>query len=239
MEAESKAGTVTPAIRPGRGSVRIIAGILVCLMLIFVADISTPLGFSVWILYFIPLFLTLYWEEQNGPFSVTGIIVLLIAASFFLSPRDISPVFALLNRVFFSAMLIVSALLIWNHKKSEVELKKSEKNYRILTEWSPEAVVVYRDGAIRYANRAFLHLFDQDPAGTPLGRDILILIPPDQQDLVMERIRQASFGAQGEAPDIILRRPWGRDIRMDLTFREVCWDSSPGVMILGKIAASG
>jgi PAS domain S-box-containing protein len=228
---------VTPGIRP-EGSLRVVAGILVSLMLIVVADINTPLGFSVWILYFIPLFLTLYWAERNGPFYITGIIIVLIGASFFLSPRDISPLFALLNRVFFSAMLVVSALLIWNHKRSEEELKKSEKNYRILTEWSPEAVMVYRDGSIRYANRAFLYLFDQDPAGTPVGRDILDMIPPEQKDLVRERIRQASHGAQGEARAITLLRPAGKDLRLDLTFREVCWDAIPGVMILGKIVAS-
>ncbi len=117
---------------------------------------------------------------RNGPFYVTGIIIVLIAASFFLSPQDMSPLYALLNRVFFSCMLIASAFLIWNYKKSGENLKKSEKNYRILTEWSPDAVIVYRDGAIRYANRAFLHLFDRDPAGTPVGRDILDLIQPEQ-----------------------------------------------------------
>ena len=152
----------------------IIIKILISLMIIVAVDVSTPLGFSVWILYFIPLFLTLYWDERNGPFYITGIIIVLIAASFFLSPQDISPLYALLNRVFFSGMLIASAFLIWNHKKSEENLKKNEKNYRILTEWSPDAVIVYREGAIRYANRAFLHLFDRDPPDPLLAGIFLI-----------------------------------------------------------------
>lgn len=212
--------------------------ILVSLMIIVIVDISTPLGFSVWILYFIPLFLTLYWEVRNGPFYVTGIIIALIAASFFLSPQDISPLYAFLNRVFFSCMLIASAFLIWHHKKSGEDLKKNEKNYRILTEWSPEAVIVYRDGAILYANRAFLHLFDHDPAGSPVGRDILDLIRPEQKALVRERIRQASLGAQGEAPDIRLMEPAGSNVMLNISFREVCWDGSLGVMMLAKITSS-
>ena len=216
----------------------IIIKILVSLMIIVIVDISTPLGFSVWILYFIPLFLTLYLGGRNGPFYVTGIIIVLIAASFFLSPQDISPLYALLNRVFFSGMLIASAFLIWNHKKSEENLKKNEKNYRILTEWSPDAVIVYRDGAIRYANRAFLHLFDRDPAGSPVGRDILDLIQPEQKELVRERIRQASQGAQGEAPDIRLMEPAGSNVMLNMSFREVCWDGSLGVMMLAKITSS-
>ncbi len=234
----SNAGSVTVVSRAGENNLGISVLILVSLMIIVITDINTPLGFSVWILYFIPLFLTLYLEMRNGPFYVTGIIMVLIAASFFLSSQDISPLYALLNRVFFSCMLVASAFLIWNYKMSGENLKKSEKNYRILTEWSPEAVLVYRDGAIRYGNRAFLHLFDGDPAGSPIGRDILDMIQPERKELVRERIRQASLGAQGEVTDVHLMRPSRSDVRLDMTFREVCWDGSPGVLILSRISGS-
>ena len=234
----SNAESVTGGSRTGENNLGISVLILVSLMIIFITDISTPLGFSVWILYFIPLFLTLYLEMRNGPFYVTGIIIVLIAASFFLSPQDMSPLYAFLNRLFFSCMLIASAFLIWNYKISGENLKKSEKNYRILTEWSPDAVLVYRDGAIRYANRAFLHLFDADPAGSPIGRDILDMIQPERKDLVRERIRQASLGAQGEVSDVHLIRPARSDVRLDMVFREVCWDGSLGVLILARISSS-
>jgi PAS domain S-box-containing protein len=232
----SNEGSVSGGSRTGENNLGISVLILVFLMIIVITDINTPLGFSVWILYFIPLFLTLYLEMRNGPFYVTGIIMVLIAASFFLSPQDISPLYALLNRLFFSCMLIASAFLIWNHKISGENLKLSEKNYRILTEWSPDAVIVYRDGAIRYANRAFLRLFDADPAGTPVGRDILDMIQPEHKDLVRERIRQATLGAQGEVSDVRLIRPARGDARLDMVFREVCWDGSLSVLILSRIS---
>lgn len=220
----------------GENNLGISVLVLVSLMIIAITDISTPLGFSVWILYFIPLFLTLYVEMRNGPFYVTGIIIVLIAASFFLSPQDMSPLYAFLNRLFFSCMIIASAFLIWNYKISGENLKKSEKNYRILTEWSPDAVLVYRDGTIRYANRAFLHLLDTDPAATPVGRDILDMIQPERRELVRERIRQASLGAQGEVSDVHLLRSGGKDVRLDMVFREVCWDNRLGVLILARIS---
>ncbi len=232
----SAAERVAGGIRTRENNLRILALILVSLMIIFILDISTPLGLSAWILYFIPLFLTLSLEMKNGPFYVTGIGIVLITLSYFLSPQDMSPVYALLNRLFFSCMLVASASLIWNYKMSGENLKASEKNYRILTEWSPDAVLVYRDGAVRYANRAFLHLFDTDPAGPPVGRDILDLIQPERRDLVRERIRQASLGAQGEVSDVHLIRSAGRDIRLHMVFREVCWDGSPGVLILSRIS---
>jgi PAS domain-containing protein len=209
--------------------------ILVCLMIVFFVDINTPLGLSAWILYFIPLFLTLYLEIRHGPFYVTGIIIVLIAASFFLSPQDMSPLYAFLNRVFFSCMLIASASLIWHHQESGEALKRNEKNYRILTEWSPDAVFVYHDGSIRYANRASLRLFGPDPAATPVGKDILELVRPEHKEPVREQIRQASLGAQGEIAGIGLVPPVKSDVRLDMVFREVCWDGSLGVLILSRI----
>jgi len=90
----STAGSVTGEIRTRENNLRISVLILVSLMIIFILDINTPLGLSAWILYFIPLFLTLYLEMRNGPFYVTGIIIVLIGASFFLSPQDISQLYA-------------------------------------------------------------------------------------------------------------------------------------------------
>ena len=44
--------------------VRIVAYVAITTALIFVADIITPLGIVVWILYLIPLFLTVYLELE-------------------------------------------------------------------------------------------------------------------------------------------------------------------------------
>jgi len=232
---ENKTVAESGGVRTGANNLRIAAEILVCLMIIFFVDISTPLGFSVWILYFIPLFLALYLEVRNGPFYVTGIIIVLIAVSFFLSPQDISPLYAFLNRVFFSCMLIASAILMGNYQGSGEALKRNEKNYRILTEWSPDAVFVYRDGRIQYANRASLRLFGPDPAATPVGKDILDLVGPEHKDTVHEQIRQASLGAQGEISAVRLVPPARSDVTLDMVFREVCWDGSLGVLILSRI----
>jgi len=234
MDLGSNAGNGAGGIRTGENTLRIASEILICLMIIFIFDISTPLGLAIWILYFIPLFLTLYLEWRQGPTVVTGIIIVLISASFFLSPQDISPLYALLNRIFFSCMLAASAFLIWNYKKSGENLKKSEENYRILTEWSPDAVLVYRDGAIRYANLVFLRLFAAKES-TAVGRDILDMIQPAQRELVRERIRQAAMGAHVEVPDVHFRKPEGNDIRLHLSLREVFWDGSPAVLILSRI----
>ena len=88
--------------------------ILVSLMIIVIDGHQHParlFGLESWT--FIPLFLTLDRDcTGTGRFISPVIIIALIAASFFLSPMDISPVYALLNRGFFACMLIASAFLI-------------------------------------------------------------------------------------------------------------------------------
>jgi hypothetical protein len=84
--------------------------IVVTTALIFYLDLITPLGLTVWILYFIPLYLTFYVRWSLAPFAATAVFIALIAATSVLSYRDVSLVYALLNRLFFTGMLIVSAL---------------------------------------------------------------------------------------------------------------------------------
>ena len=68
------------------------------------------------------------------------------------------------------------------------------------------------------------------------GEDILDMIQPERREIVRERIRQASEGAQGEVSDVHLIRQDGRDVRLDMVLREVCWDGSLGVLILSRIS---
>lgn len=99
--------------------------ILGCLMIFFVIDINTPPGLSAGVLLFIPLFLTLCVEMRNEPFSVSGIIIVLIAASYVLCAQDMFPLFALLDRLFFICMLVASVSFNWNYKQSGKNLKKA------------------------------------------------------------------------------------------------------------------
>jgi PAS domain S-box-containing protein len=215
-------------------TLRIVSLILASAFVIFYIDIITPLGLTVWILYFIPLFLTLYWEWRYGPFVVTAMAIILIAASFFLSPRDVSLVFALLNRVFFSLMIIVFSLLIWNHKQYEENIIRGEERYRNLVEWLPDAIVVYLEGSILYVNPASLYFFGADQREDLVGRDLLDMIEPDHQQVIRERITQAAIGARMLVPDVPVIRRNGRQIRADFSLGDVYWDGKHAVLIVAR-----
>jgi len=215
-------------------ALRVASLILALIIVIFYLDVITPLGLSVWILYFIPLFLTLYWGWRYGPFFVTGVAIVLIAASLFLSPGDVSFAYALANRVFFALLLVAADLLIWYHKESESALRKSEERYRNLAEFSPDAVMVYRDGAVLYANPASLRLFGADRPGDLAGRDILAMIDGDNHALVRERFAQAELGARIPVPGVGIVRPDGSMAKADLSLGELAWDGRPAVLVVAR-----
>ena len=90
-------------VRREERTLEIVTYIVAATFIIFYTDVVTPLGLTVWILYFIPLTLTMYLQWKYAPFAAAGGFILLMGVSFFLSPRDTSLLFAVLNRVFFSA----------------------------------------------------------------------------------------------------------------------------------------
>jgi hypothetical protein len=105
-------GRLTWPVKRGDDFLRIVAYITIATIFIFVIDISTPLGVMIWILYLIPLFLTVYLSWKYAPMVMTGVFILLMVVSLFLSPRDISIEFALIDRIFFALVLIISSFFI-------------------------------------------------------------------------------------------------------------------------------
>jgi len=225
-------GTFTRPVRRDVNTPEIILYIFVSTAVVFYIDVITPLGLTVWILYFIPLFLSLYINWKYAPFLVTGALILLIAVSFFLSPRDMSTTFALLNRVFFSLMLLVSAFFIWRYNRIVDSIRMSEERYRYLTEWSPDAILVCADGKILYTNPAGLPLLGAGSKDDLVGKDILDLVQPDERDQVRERMNQAMLGARMQLPGAWLTRLDGRKIRAGILFGGIVWDGKPAIQII-------
>ena len=225
-------GTFTRPVRRDVNTLEIILYIFVSTAVVFYIDVITPLGLTVWILYFIPLFLSLYLNWKYAPFLVTGAFILLIAISFFFSPRDMSTTFALLNRVFFSLMLLVSAFFIWRYNRIVDSIRMSEERYRYLAEGSPDAILVCAEGKILYTNPAGLPLLGAGSKDDLVGKDILDLVQPDERDQIRERMNQAMLGARVQLPGARLTRLDGRKIRAGILFGGIVWDGKPAIQII-------
>jgi len=99
--------------------------------------------------------------------------------------------------------------------KQEEVLKESEKRYRTLVEWSPEAVIVLRTGRLIYVNPAAIELFGASSAQELTGTPILDLVHPDFQQVLLPRLHNCSSDG-GVAPMLI-----EKFIRLDGTIIDV------------------
>jgi PAS domain S-box-containing protein len=210
---------------------KIITFIIVSTLLIFYLDVITPLGLTIWILYFIPLVLTVYLQWKYAPIVGTGFFILLLSISYFLSPRDVSELFALINRVFFSAMLIVTAILIARYNQSIEELHTSERRYRYLTDWSLDAIIVQQEGKIVYTNPAGQRLFWAG-GDELLGKNIVNLISSDERESMQQKLDQALLGAKMSIPQTNLVRLDGSEIFVEGWLGEIIWDGKTAVQII-------
>jgi hypothetical protein len=122
----AETGRLTWPVKRENDFLRIIAYIVIATVLIFIFDISTPFGLVNWILYLIPLFLTVYLSWKYAPFVMIAVFIGLMAVSLFVSPRDMSIEYALFNRVFFALVLVITSFFIKDYVSHVEGLVSSE-----------------------------------------------------------------------------------------------------------------
>ena len=213
---------------------QIIGYIVFSIAVIFFLDILTPLGLIVGILYFIPLFFTVYLKWKDAPSLITIISILLIFAGFFLSPRDfpgITILFAFINRLFLSFMMIIGAFFISSYTQIQEDLRMNEERYRSLSEWSPDAIVVLREGKILYTNAAGLNLFGAEEREKIIGQNILDLVDPADRENVKKRIDQTMLGARMILERMGISRMNGTVVQVRASTGKITWDGGPAIQI--------
>jgi len=122
---------------------------ILCLTLgILAADLVIPLGFVIWILYLVPLLMSVWLSHRYAPFFVawliSGFLLLgsLISGSAAASPADLQ------NRATFILMLAVVSLLAWeiknNYASLEAEIgerRRAQERLEVLTGTLEERVI--------------------------------------------------------------------------------------------------
>lgn len=78
---------------------------------------------------------------------------------------------------------------ITDKKRIEHELVNSEKRYRQLVEYSPDGIVIHRDGVIKYINPAGARIFG-GAAEDILGCEVLSFFPEEDRAMIEERLRK-------------------------------------------------
>lgn len=97
---------------------------ILCLCVgILSADILIPLGFVIWILYLVPLLMSVWLTHRYAPFLVAWVLVIaillgsMISGSAQASPSDLP------DRAIFILMLAIISLLVWEIKTNYAELE--------------------------------------------------------------------------------------------------------------------
>jgi diguanylate cyclase (GGDEF)-like protein/PAS domain S-box-containing protein len=112
---------------------------------------------------------------------------------------------------------------------SHTALQESEERYRALVEWSPEAIVVHRDGKLLYVNAAAIRMFGAIAEVDVVGKSIVDWVHPDSQRLMLERVRK--YVEHGDALPMIGMRL----VRVDGTVIDVEVQGT-GIVYKGKPA---
>lgn len=78
---------------------------------------------------------------------------------------------------------------ITERRLAEIALQESEQRYKALVEWSPDAIGVYRNGIILFANPAGVKMFGSNSEDELIGKPIFDLVHPEFHQLSAERTK--------------------------------------------------
>ena len=112
----------------------------------------------------------------------------------------------------------------------EAVLKDSEQRYRTLVEWTPEALVVYRDDRILFVNPAALELIGAASARDVLGTSTLDWVHPEYRGAVLaRRANSPKMEHDIHSPRLEekLIRVDGRVIDVEFMIRTIDYDGAP------------
>ena len=109
-------------------------------------------------------------------------------------------------------------------------LQEREERYRTMVEWSPEAVLVHRNGKIIFANKAAAALFGAANVKPLLEQPILDRVHPDFQAVSMERMK-ALGQTNGVVPRIgaVMLKLDGTPINVEVQGIWTVFDREPAI----------
>ncbi len=116
-------------------------------------------------------------------------------------------------------------------KRALEKLRESEGRYRALVDSAPDAIVVYRDGEVLYANSVAVELCGLSSFEELRKKGLLDVIHPDERAGVAERIRQGMLGAFLPLRETRLMRPDGTEVHIETVGRSVDYEGAPAVQV--------
>lgn len=109
-------------------------------------------------------------------------------------------------------------------------LCQSEERYRTLVEFSPEAIIVHREGRFLYANPEAARLYGAASPSELIGQSTAERIHPDYREYVAERIRRVmSDGRPNPLEEFKQLRLDGQPVEVEATSAPITYEGWPAV----------
>ena len=116
--------------------------------------------------------------------------------------------------------------------RSKKQCKESEKRYRSLVEWEPEAVIVHRDGRIIYVNCQGSAIYDTNTCGRLPGEPFLALVHPDDKDAVDLRLNELQQGQKVPLFDFRLMGADHQLITVEASGTRIIYDEEQATLLI-------
>ncbi|MDT7725581.1 MAG: hypothetical protein QOI21_2157 [Actinomycetota bacterium] len=129
--------------------------------------------------------------------------------------------------------LIGVATDITERHENHQALTDLAERYRLLVDYSPDAIVVHASGVVTYANPTAVAFVGERSSTDIVGRPITDFVHPDSIPEMRHRIR--SLGAQGaasEAAEAILKRRDGSTMVVESVSVRTTWNGSPAFQVI-------
>lgn len=117
-------------------------------------------------------------------------------------------------------------------KQTQAALQGSEARYRTMIEWSPESILVHREGIVLYVNPAAVRMFGAPDAQALLGKRTQDLIHPDHRESQFRRMHSI-IAKETIAPSVESRfvRLDGTPIDVEVQGTSIVYDGTQAIHV--------
>lgn len=135
-----------------------------------------------------------------------------------------------------SLAVLGTAYDVTERKAARKKLEESEEQHRLLVDESPDAIMVFSEGRLLYANPATLRLLGSDSVDTLAGRTIAEMFNPDTRAAVadgLHKIHKTSKSVEMKGGKILCAD--GSTVDVDMVGSPIRYQDKPAIQIVAKI----
>jgi len=123
---------------------------------------------------------------------------------------------------------------ITERKRTEEALRESEERYRLLLEFSPDAITVHSDGKFVYVNPAAVRMYGAANSQELLGKPLLDRVHPDYRKFVKERVQRLYKGKGAVLLEEKILQLDGTEIEVEVAAIPFIYKGKPAAQMVAR-----